>query len=133
VASGQLSVKVCLRHGRSNWQLTTGNWRLCFRCRLLLLSDRAFARTLAGAGIRMGALSANRQIAAVTESAIRTDFDEPLDVHRNVFAQIAFDAAFAFDDLADAVDFVFRKVLNFFRGSTFAAARMRAARELPMP
>ena len=50
----------------------------------------------------------------MTESAIRPDFDEPLDVHRNVFAQIAFHRAFRFDDLADAVDLVFSKVRNFF-------------------
>jgi len=45
------------------------------------------------------------------ESAIRANFDEPLDVHRNVFAQIALDATFALDDLADAVDLFFVQVL----------------------
>ena len=66
-------------------------------------------------------------------SAIGTDFDQPLDVHRDVFAQIAFDVAFRFDDLADAVDFVFAQVLNLLRGLDVGRARMRAARELPMP
>src|ERR1700691_580106 len=38
---------------------------LCLCRRLLLLRDRAFARTLAGTGVGMGALSANRQIPAM--------------------------------------------------------------------
>src|SRR5690349_9250524 len=62
----------------------------------------------------MRALAANRQVAAMTESAIRADFDQPLDVHRDVLAEIALDAAFALDDLADAVDLVFVEVLHLF-------------------
>jgi len=48
----------------------------------------------------------------MTESTIRADFDQPLDVHRNIFAEVAFDVAFAFDDLADAIDLVFVQVLH---------------------
>src|SRR5580704_18943404 len=65
-------------------------WFLRFRRRLLLIGDRALARALAGARVGVGALSADGQVAAVTVSAIGTDFDEPLDVHRNFLAQIAF-------------------------------------------
>jgi hypothetical protein len=46
------------------------------------------------------------------ETAVGLDFDKPLDVHRNVFAQIAFDLAFGFDDLTDTVDLVFAEILN---------------------
>src|SRR5260370_12382484 len=73
-----------------NRELTTG---LCL-CRLLLLRDRAFARTFAGTSVGVRALPANRQVPAMTESAIRPDFDEPLDVHRNSFPHIAFYLAF---------------------------------------
>src|SRR5260370_14102766 len=92
-----------------NRELTTG---LCL-CRLLLLRDRAFARTFAGTSVGVRALPANRQVPAMTESAIRPDFDEPLDVHRNVFAQIAFHPAFRLDNLANAVALIFCQVLHF--------------------
>src|SRR6185437_2197194 len=53
----------------------------------------------------------------MAEPAIGTDFDEPLDVHRNVLAQIAFDVAFALNDLTNAVDFVFVQVLDLLIGT----------------
>src|SRR5581483_8386500 len=94
----------------------TENWILCFRRRLLLLRDRALAWSLPGTRVGVGTLSTNRQVAAVAESAIGADFDEPLDVHRNFLAQIAFHQAFAFDDLPNAVDFVFAQVLDLLHG-----------------
>src|SRR5258706_2960418 len=62
----------------------------------------------------MGALSADRQITAMPKPSVRTDFDEPLDIHRNVFAQIAFHRTFRFDHLPDAVDLVFGQILHLF-------------------
>ena len=59
----------------------------------------------------MGALTANRQVATMAESPIRTDLDEALDVHRNILTQIAFNAAFSFDHLADAIYFIFAEIL----------------------
>src|SRR5437763_8649160 len=89
---------------------------LCLGCGLLLVRDSTLARTLAGARVSVGALSANRQIAAVTRAAIRTDLDEALDVHGSVLAQVAFHVALRLDDLADAVDLVFIEVLNLLYG-----------------
>src|SRR5215813_2844145 len=43
---------------------------LCLRRRFLLIRYRALARTLAGAGVGVGALSANRKAAAMTEPTI---------------------------------------------------------------
>ena len=37
------------------------------------------------------------------ETAIRSDFHQPLDVERNLFAQISFDSMLFFDDLSDFV------------------------------
>src|SRR5581483_454430 len=82
---------------------------------VLLLRDRALARSFTGARVGMGTLSTNRQIPAMAVSTIRSDFDEPLDIHRNVFTQIAFDRTFRFDDLSDAVYFIFAQILNFLR------------------
>src|SRR5947209_11967032 len=103
-------------------QLTTGLTPPdCLRLgrRLLLLSDCSFARTLASASVGMGALTANRQVATMAESPIRTDLDEALDVHRNILTQIAFNAAFSFDHLADAIYFIFAEILHLFHGVHF--------------
>src|SRR6185436_3414970 len=54
----------------------------------LLLRDRALARALARARVGARALAADRQIAAVPESSIAADFHQPLDVHRDLLAQI---------------------------------------------
>src|SRR5437763_12617474 len=89
---------------------------LCLCRGLLLVRDGAFARPLASPGIGMGALSANRKIAAVTAATVAANFDQPLDVHRDIFAQVAFDAAFVLDRLTDVVHFLFGEVLNLLVG-----------------
>src|SRR5208337_5379778 len=58
-----VSCQFCRSRSRFYWQLATGSRQLvlCFRRRFLLLGDRSLARTLAGAGVGMGALAADRQ------------------------------------------------------------------------
>ena len=46
------------------------------------------------------------------QSAVGTHLDVTLDVHRDFFAQVAFDRAFFFENRTDLVDFVFRQVAN---------------------
>src|SRR6476660_10102304 len=79
----------------------------------------------------MSTLSPDRQVPAMAVTAVGTDFDEPLDVHRNFLAQIAFHHAFRFDHLADAIDLVLAQVLDLFRGVHFGrvqnAGRARIA------
>src|SRR5262245_3923614 len=72
----------------------------------LLLDHHAALGALARAGVGVRALTANRQTAAVTDPAIRADVHQPLHIHRDVAAQIAFDLELALDDLADAVHLV---------------------------
>src|SRR5437879_4652255 len=67
----------------------------------------------------MRPLASNRQIAAMTEAAIGADFDEPLDVHRNFLAQIAFYKAFRLDDRTDAIDLFLAEVLDLLHGVHF--------------
>src|ERR1035437_9709891 len=86
---------------------------LCLARRLLLVRHGAAARTLAGAGVGMRALPAYRQAAAVPQSTVGTHLDVPLDVHRDFFAQVAFDRAFFFQNRTNMVDFVFRQIANF--------------------
>src|SRR5271170_754757 len=64
----------------------------------------------------MRPLTAGRQITAVAQSAIRLNINQPLDVHRDIFAQVAFDLAFFLDDLTDTVDLVLAQVLDLLEG-----------------
>src|SRR6476620_6534655 len=60
----------------------------CSAPRLLLLAGDRLGRTLAGAGIGVGALATNRQTLAVTQATVVTEVHEPLDVHRHVTAEV---------------------------------------------
>src|SRR5439155_9312383 len=99
-----------------NRQPRTENRFLRFRRRLLLNRDCSLTRTLSRTRVGMRTLPAHRQVAAVAVPTIRADFDESLDVHRNFLAQVAFHHSLALDDLADAVDLVFREILHLLHG-----------------
>src|SRR5262245_37507612 len=49
----------------------------------------------------------------MSKSAIRSNFHQALDVERNLFPQIAFDAVLLLDDLADFVHFVVIQFAHF--------------------
>src|SRR6187431_94617 len=73
---------------------------------LLLAGDRRAARPLARAGVGMRALTADRQTAAVTGAAVRTDLHQPLDVLGDLLAQVTLHAALVLNHLADATGLV---------------------------
>src|ERR1700719_1795248 len=50
----------------------------------------------------------------MTNAAIGLNFDQPADIHLDLLAEIAFDAAFLLDGLAKFVHFVFGKVADLF-------------------
>src|SRR6266568_1396338 len=85
---------------------------LRLRRRFSLLCYRSLTRSLAGTRVGMRTLAADGQVTTMTKAAIGTDFDEPLYAHRNFLAQIALHHPFTFNDLANAVYFVFAKVLD---------------------
>src|ERR1700709_1134487 len=62
---------------------------------LLLLAGDRLGRALAGAGVGVGPLTADRQALAVTQAAIAGQVHQALDVHGDFTAQIAFDQEFA--------------------------------------
>src|ERR1700678_4524128 len=68
-----------------------GSFVLFLGSGLLLARDRALG-TFARARVGLGSLSANRQSAAMTQSAIAADIHQTLDVALNLASQIAFDA-----------------------------------------
>ena len=69
----------------------------------IALHADGLARTFARAGVRLGALAAHGQAAHVADAAVAFDALQPLQVHADFAAQIAFDDVFAFlngmDDL----------------------------------
>src|SRR5581483_416385 len=83
--------------------------RGCF----LLVSDRTLARSFTRARIGVCALSTNRQVTAMPEPSIGSNFDEPLNLHRGVLTQITLDATFGLNNLTDTVHFLFVQVLYF--------------------
>jgi hypothetical protein len=78
--------------------------------RLFLIGDSPLARALAGAGVRMSALAAGWQTTTVPQTTIRAHFYEALDVHRDFFAEVAFDCAFSLDQGTEMVDFLLGKI-----------------------
>src|SRR5207247_6231407 len=67
----------------------------------LLSSGYRLARSAARARVGARALSANRQIAPVTETAVAPDLLEALDVERDLAAKVTLHREAAIDDLAD--------------------------------
>src|SRR5712675_1606446 len=98
--------------------------------RLFLCCDRAAARALAGARVGMRALAAHRQIPAMANAAISLNFNQPADIHLDLFAEIAFDPAFLLDGLANVIDFFFGQIANLL-GVIHAGFRRQLFRALP--
>ncbi len=48
----------------------------------------------------------------MAQPAVGADLDQPLDVDRDLLAQVAFDAALAFDDLPNAIDLFLAQLLD---------------------
>src|SRR5690242_6772585 len=78
----------------------------------LLLCHRTLARALARARVRARALAPDREIAPMTHPAPAADFHQPLDVHRDLLAEISLHAALLFDHAADFPNVLFRQILD---------------------
>src|SRR6185369_4104320 len=78
----------------------------------LLLRDRALTRALARACVGAGPLAAHREVAPVPQAAVAADLHQPLDIHRDLLAEIAFHAALLFEHAADLPDIVFGEILD---------------------
>src|SRR6266849_8686490 len=97
---------------------------------LLLCCHCSATRPLAGARVGVRALAAHRKIPAVANAAIGLNFNQPADIHLDLFAEIAFHPAFLLDGLANVVDFLFGQVANFL-GVIHAGFRCQLFRALP--
>src|SRR5262249_51674277 len=78
----------------------------------LLLRDRALARALPRPRVRAGTLPAHRQVPAVPQPAIAADLHQPLDVHRDLLAEIPLDPADFLEHPADLPDVFLREILH---------------------
>src|SRR5437588_2670510 len=83
---------------------------------LLLLAPHADSppRAAPGAGVGAGSLAAHREAAAMAQAAVGADLHQPLDVERDLAAQVALDAALELlgDDVAQPADLGVVEVLG---------------------
>src|SRR4051794_1143802 len=63
-------------------------------------------------GVRLGSLAADRQVATMAHPSVRADLDEPLDVQRDLAAEVALHLVAPVDQLAEAVDLLLREVAD---------------------
>src|SRR5205807_139827 len=83
------------------------------RRRLLgLAGAHRLAAAAARAGVGLGALPADRQVAPVAEAAVRADLRETLDVGGQLAAQLAFHLIFLGDQIVDEADLALGEVLD---------------------
>src|SRR5687768_10492495 len=85
---------------------------LCFIPRLFLQGSSSATRTLAGASVGAGALTAHGQTAFVTQTAVSSQIDKALDRQLNFAAKIAFNGKFT-DLFANALELGVVEVFDF--------------------
>ena len=86
------------------------------------------------ARVRLGALPADGQVAAMAEAPVGADLHQPLDVHAHLAAEVALHLEALVDHLAEAVDLVLGEVADAGRPAcTLAAVRIWRAEVGPMP
>ena len=79
---------------------------------LILLAGDRLGLALAGAGVGVRALAADRQAPAMAKPAVAGEVHQPLDVHRRLAAKVALDRMVAVDRLADVQHFLVGQVLD---------------------
>src|SRR5205823_7348526 len=89
-------------------------------------ADDAALGSLAGAGVGVGALAADRQALAVAEAAVAAQVHQALDVERDLAAEVAFHLVALLERFADAVDLVFGEVLG-----PLGSVELRGRADLP--
>src|SRR5215210_1004738 len=80
--------------------------------RLLLLAGDRLGLALAGPRVGVGALAADREALSMAQATVAGEVHQPLDVHRRLAPQIAFDIVVGVDRLADVQNFLVGEVLD---------------------
>ena len=76
------------------------------RLRRRLLPGHGLARALAGASVRVGSLTAYRQISAMPEPTVGAEVHQPLDVERDLAPEVSLNLVALVEDRADTRDLV---------------------------
>src|SRR5438067_2760860 len=87
-------------------------WHALLLCLGLLTNADGLARATTGARIGAGALAANRKATPVTQAAVGANFNQPLDVERDLATQLAFHFGFFVDDVAQAAHLLVIEILD---------------------
>jgi len=96
--------------------------------RLLLLARDRLGRTLAGASVGVGALAADGESTTVAQATIVAQIHKPLDVHRDVAAEVTFHDVVAVDGLANLDDFGVGQLID---AALRAGGRVRVSVTVP--
>src|SRR4030088_1866915 len=80
--------------------------------KLFLLAGDRLGRALARARVGMGALTAHRQSATMTQAAVAAEIHQTLDVHAGLATQIAFDHVVAVDHFTNLQNFLIAQLRN---------------------
>ena len=92
------------------------------------------ARTLAGTSVRVRALAANGQTAAVTQATVAADFHKALNVLRNLAVQVALDREVLLDVVAQLDEILLGEVVGaLIRVDAGLGENLLRGGQLPMP
>ncbi len=80
-------------------------------CRFLLSGDST-AWTLTGPGVGTRPLTPDGKPAAVTESAVASDVEKTLDVHRHLASEHTFDPVSFLDHRTELVDLILGEIMH---------------------
>ena len=83
-----------------------------FQYRLFFQCCSSLARAFACAGVCPCALAAHGQAAAMPKATVAADVHQPLDVHRDLLAEVALDAAHVLEHAADIAHVLLGEILH---------------------
>src|SRR5882724_1504044 len=102
------------RNASNEWGVANGSFAAPYSpfAKLLLLAGDRLGRPLARPRIGVGALTAHRQAAAMTQAPIAAEIHQPLDVDAGLAAKIALDDIVAVDHFADLQNFLVAQLID---------------------
>src|SRR5215211_1588820 len=111
IADFQLPILLPCSPQTTNWQSAIGHRQ----CHLLLswrllLGDGCTSWTFASASVCVSSLAAHRQRATMSQTTIATDIHQPLDIHLDALAKIAFDLTLRFQNGAYTAQLVLTQI-----------------------
>jgi len=94
------------------WVINLSSFLGLGRC-LFLYGYRATSRAFSSSRVSMRALTAYGQSPPMTQSTVRSDFHETLDIERGFLPQVSFNRLLLFDDFPDLIYFIIIQIAHF--------------------